>query len=229
LSLKYRSYILVPASDAAASRTALAGPADLVVLDLEDTVEDALKPRARIMLRTGLSADWADDERCAVRVNAWGSKAGQVDRMALSGLYLPAVVLPKVETPEDVAAARLGLTDSDLGASALHVIIETAIGLENVAAIADADVDSLIFGAFGLAKTLGVELGRPIPELIGARRQIAATAVASGIAAFDMPWTDTADSDGFEAHLTQSVELGFTGCCAMNEAQVQRINATYPA
>ncbi len=65
----FRSYILVPASDAAASRSALAGSADLVVLDLEDTVPDDLKPRARIMLRTGMSADWVGDDRCAVRVN----------------------------------------------------------------------------------------------------------------------------------------------------------------
>lgn len=228
MSRKYRSYILVPASDATASRNALAGSADLVMLDLEDTVEDALKPRARIMLRTGLSADWADDERCAVRVNTWGSKAGQVDRMALSGLYLPAVVLPKVETPEDVVAARTDLTDSDLGASALHVIIETPSGLEKVAAIADADVDSLIFGAFDLAKDKDVEPTPSSPELMEARLKIAATALAAGISSFDMPWTDTADGAGFEAHLKLSLELGFTGCCAMNEAQAQRINAVYP-
>lgn len=228
MSRKYRSYILVPASDATASRNALSGSADLVMLDLEDTVEDSLKPRARIMLRTGLSADWADDERCAVRVNAWGSKAGQVDRMALSGLYLPAVVLPKVETPEDVVAARTDLTDSDLGASALHVIIETPSGLENVAAIADADVDSLVFGAFGLAKDLDVEPVPSSPELMGARRKIAAIALAAGISSFDMPWIKTADGAGFEDHLKLSLELGFTGCCAMNEAQAQRINAVYP-
>lgn len=229
MSLKVRSYSLVPASDAAASRNALAGSADLVVLDLEDTVEDSLKPRARIMLRTGLSADWADDERCAVRVNPWGSKAGQVDRMALSGLYLPAVVLPKVETADDVAVARADLTDSELGASALHVIIETPSGLENVAAIVDADVDSVIFGVFGLAKNLGVEPNPSSPEIIEARRKIAATAQAKGTASFDMPWVDTADGAGFETHLAQSLELGFTGCCAMNEAQAQRMNAVYSA
>jgi citrate lyase beta subunit len=223
-----RSYTLVPAFDAVRSRSALAGSADLVVLDLEGTVEDALKPRARIMLRTGLSADWVDDERCAVRVNAWGSEAGQVDRMALSGLYLPAVVVPKVETPGDVATARADLTDSDLGASALHVIIETLIGLENVSAIVESDVDSVVVGAFDLEKNIGAEPGLFIPGIMDVRCRIATAALAAGTASFDMPWADTADSDGFEAHLTHSLALGFTGCCAMNEAQAQRINAVYP-
>lgn len=227
--MTHRSYILVPASDAAASRAALAGSADLVVLDLEDTVDEALKPRARIMLRTGMSADWADDERCAVRVNPWQSKAGQVDRTALSGLYLPAVVLPKVESPKDIQIARADLTDSELGASALHAIIGTPQGLEAVSEIAQSEVASLIFGAHDMAKALGIEPDPARPEMIAARHAIAVAAHEAGVGSFDMPWGATTDADGFEAHLSQSLELGFTGCGAMTEAQASRINAVYPA
>lgn len=222
-----RSYILVPASDAGASRSALAGSADLVVLDLEDTVEEALKPRARIMLRTGLSADWAGDERCAVRVNPWGSKAGQVDRMALSGLYLPAVVLPKVDSPKDIQIGRADLTDSALGASALHVIIGTPDGLKNVAKISDGKIQSLIFGAFSLAKRLGIEPDPTSPEIVAAREAVVAAAKGADVASFDMPWFETCDAEGFEIHLKQSRDMGFTGCCAINEVQAQRINAVF--
>ncbi len=223
----FRSYILVPASDAAASRSALAGSADLVVLDLEDTVPDDLKPRARIMLRTGMSADWVGDDRCAVRVNTWNSKAGEVDRMALAGLYLPAVVLPKVDTPEAVATARQILTDDEFGASALHVIIETPGGLTNISAITKAGVASLVVGAFDLAKALGIDPDPSSAQIIEARKAVAAAANSAGVASFDMPWVDLEDGDGFEAHLVQALDLGFTGCCAMNEAQAQRINMVF--
>ncbi|MBT6960100.1 MAG: hypothetical protein HOA00_03070 [Rhodospirillaceae bacterium] len=225
--MSLRSYILVPASDAAASRSALAGSADMVVLDLEDTVPVDQKPRARIMLRTGLSADWAGDDRCAVRVNEWMSKAGGVDRMALAGLYLPAVVLPKVGSSKAVSDARSDLTDADLGASALHVIIETPEGLENITAIAQAGVASLVFGAFDLAKALGIDPDPAATEIIEARKAVVSAARAADVAAFDMPWINTEDEAGFEVHLAQALDLGFTGCSAITESQALLINTVF--
>lgn len=222
-----KSYILVPASDADASRSALAGPAELIVLDLEDLVPERDKPRARIMLRTGLSADWADDSRCAVRLNAWESKAGAVDRMALAGLYLPAVMLPKLERESDVELAREGLTDSDLGTSAIHAIIETKEGLNNAEAIASAGVESVVFGAFDLAKALGVKPDPSSKAIQEARQEIARVAAQAKTLSFDMPWVDVEDGAGFEQHIAQAKALGFTGCCAMNNEQAQRIDALW--
>ncbi|MGB1877398.1 MAG: HpcH/HpaI aldolase/citrate lyase family protein [Rhodospirillaceae bacterium] len=227
MATSLRSYILVPASDASASRAALAGSTDLVVLDLEDTVPEDLKPRARIMLRTGMSADWAGDERCAVRVNTWHSKAGEVDRTALAGLYLPAVVLPKVNTPDIIDQAREVLTDDDLGDSSLHAIIETPEGLSSVGAISNTAVTSLVVGAFDLAKALGIDPEPNATAILDARVTVASAATSAGVSSFDMPWVAVQDEAGFETHLAQAYELGFTGCCAMNEAQAQRINEVF--
>lgn len=196
----------------------------MVVLDLEDMVPVNQKPRARIMLRTGLSADWADDARCIVRLNPWHSQAGSVDRMALSGLYMPAVMLPKVNSSEDVTVAKDGLTDTDLGASALHVIVETPEGLANVESLAMAGVASLVLGAFDLAKALGVAPDPSSEPLLAARKQVAQAASTAEIWSFDMPWINVADHAGFEKHIAQAQELGFTGCCAMNDDQATQIN-----
>lgn len=222
-----RSYILVPAFDAAACRAALAGPADLVVLDLEDMVAPDQKPRARIMLRTGLSADWADDARCVVRLNAWESSAGAVDRMALAGLYMPAVMLPKVKTAGDVAQAIEGLTDAELGASAAHAIIETPDGLEHVTEIARAGVASVVLGAFDLAKTLGVAPDSTSGVILDARKKIAKAARDADVDSYDMPWIAVQDQAGFKAHITQAKALGFSGCCAMTPDQATQINALW--
>lgn len=217
----------MPASDAAACQVALAGPYDLVVLDLEDTVKSEQKPRARIMLRTGLSADWASDVRCVVRLNPWDSHAGAVDRMALSGLQMPAAMLPKIASESDVKRARDGLIDTDIGASNLHAIIETAEGLANVRPIAEAGVASLVLGAFDLAKALDVEPEPSSKKILEARAQVASAAKMAKVLSFDMPWIDGADQAGFEAHIRQAKELGFTGCCAMNQDQATQINALW--
>lgn len=222
-----RSYILVPAFDAAASRAALAGPADLVVLDLEDMVSPDQKPRARIMLRSGFSADWAGDPRCAVRLNAWGSPAGAVDRMALAGLYMPAVMLPKVNTAADVAQAAEGFRDAELGASAVHAIVETAGGLASASNIARAGAASLVLGAFDLAKVLGVPPDPTSEVILDVRNKVASAARDVGISSFDMPWIAVQDQAGFITHITQAKELGFSGCCAMNNDQAERINALW--
>lgn len=179
------------------------------------------------MLRSGLAADWAGDARCVVRLNAWDTKAGSVDRMALSGLHMPAVMLPKVDTAANVAKARAGLTDTDLGASALHVIIETKDGLANVASIAAAGVASVALGAFDLAKELQVEPVSLEGPIYDARQRIAQAAAEAGLWSFDMPWVAVNDDAGFEDHIAQSIALGFTGCCAMNEQQARRINALW--
>jgi citrate lyase beta subunit len=174
------------------------------------------KPRARIMLRTGLSADWAGDTRCAVRLNRLESDAGRVDRMALAGLFLPAVFLTNVTSAEDVEAARSALHDEDLGPPAFHALIETEAALTNLEAIAAAGVSSLsAAGADGFA------------DVSDARRRVAVAAEGAGIGSFDLPWTVLEDDAGFVTHLTQSLELGFTGCCALNEDQALQINAAF--
>lgn len=199
----------------------------MVVLDLEDMVPEKEKPRARIMLRTGMSADWADDSRCAVRLNPWESKAGSVDRMALAGLYLPAVMLPKLDNEADVRLAQKGLTDADLGASAIHAIIESPEGLANVESIASAGVESLVFGAFDFARALGVEPDPSSGPIQKARKQIAQTAARAKISSFDMPWVDVEDRTGFEQHIAHAKAFGFTGCCAMSNEQANQINALW--
>lgn len=64
---------------------------------------------------------------------------------------------------------------------------------------------------------------------LDARVAVATAAKTSRVFSFDMPWVALDDEAGFERHLAQACELGFTGCCAMNEAQAQRINTVFSA
>src|SRR3954452_21922083 len=118
-----RSCLAVPASNERMLDKAAELPADEIVVDLEDGVAAADKTRARANLPRARARG-----ALAVRINK-----GSIDDIAAAAAVAEVLVVPKVETPDDVAAVR---RHTDLP---LEVQIETARGLVNVEAIAAAD------------------------------------------------------------------------------------------
>ena len=222
-----RSYILLPGHAPFSIETAQRSLADLIVFDFEDMVPDESKAKARLRVRSWLETEHFNDHDIGVRLNAWQSGPDQIDRTALAGLDLANVLLPKINSALDVEHSRSALHDAGVGTPALHVIVETPEALEGVSNVAEAGVASLVLGAFDLAKSLNVEPNAGVQEILRARRLVAEAAKQAGIAAFDMPYVHLADSAGFDEHLNQAIHLGFTGCCAMNSDQAQRINEAF--
>ena len=223
------SYTLLPGHDALALETAQRSKADLIVFDFEDMVPVAAKAKARLRLRSWLETEQFNGQAIAVRLNAWQSGPDQIDRTALAGLDLANVLLPKIETVTDIENSRAALEAAGVGTPALHAIIETPQALEDAANVAKTGVASLVLGAFDLAKALNTEPDANAAEILRARRLVGEAAKQAGIAAFDMPFIHLADSAGLEEHLSQAKHLGFTGCCAMNSDQAQRINDAFDA
>ena len=152
-----RSCLAVPGSSQKFIDKARTLPADQVFLDLEDACAPLAKPGARKTIVAALNeGGWGDKIR-VVRVNDWTTEWTYRDVIEVvegAGANLDAIMLPKVQTPQQVVALDLLLTQIEktmgyeVGRIGIEAQIENALGLTNVDAIATASprVETIIFG-----------------------------------------------------------------------------------
>ncbi|WP_240760090.1 HpcH/HpaI aldolase/citrate lyase family protein, partial [Phytoactinopolyspora endophytica] len=167
--------LYVPADRPDRARKALAGDADVVILDLEDAVAPPNKEAARAGI--GELIDEFPQRPVQVRVNAPGTPWGHGDLAMVARLPRHVDVrLPMVTSPEDVAAA-VGV----VGERPVHALLETASGIEAAAEIAVAPgVASLGLGEADLASDLGVS---DDGALMWCRQRVVVAARAAGLPA----------------------------------------------
>ena len=132
-------------------------PADQVFLDLEDACAPLVKPEARKNIVAALNEGGYGDKTVAVRVNDWTTHwtyRDVVEVVENAGANLDCIMLPKVQTAEQVVALDFLLTQIEktmgfeIGRIGIEAQIENALGLTNVNAIAAASprVETIIFG-----------------------------------------------------------------------------------
>lgn len=153
-----RTALFTPAIRPERILKAAAGPADAVIADLEDAVAAAEKDQARdqlVQLLCGTQENGRLTRAVAVRVNPPGTDAGRADLEALRAPelagVLDAVLLPKLETPEQVAEAREALGPE----IALIGTVESAAGLLVLEELTSQGLARLAVGALDLAFDLG--------------------------------------------------------------------------
>jgi citrate lyase beta subunit len=222
-----RSLLFLPANRRDRFPKALASGADVVCLDLEDGLapadKDAGLESALELLRLPRG-----DVVVAVRVNDAKTERGSRELAALGGSpRLPdAVVLPKVQGPDEIAAAARALE-----ANAVRQIpmIETARGLARVEEIALAAAEhalALMLGGADLTAELGATLDWD--ALLYARsRLVHAAALGGGLATLDSPSFEVADLDAVGREARAVARLGFTGKAAIHPAQLPAIHQAF--
>jgi (S)-citramalyl-CoA lyase len=221
-----RSWLFTPATRP--DRFARAGEAgaDVLIIDLEDAVAPGDKDRARAAALAHLDAGRGTAPIQALRVNGLRTRAGLDDlRLLLESRAGPdAVILPKVETPDEPRLVDAWLAEAGSRA-ALVALIESARGLEAAPGIARSTprLSALMFGAADLAADLGAPAAWE--PLLYARSRVVAAAAAAGIGAIDAPHFDLKDQAGLEAELRAAVALGFAAKAAIHPGQVAAINA----
>lgn len=204
--------------------------ADTVVFDLEDAVAPANKAAARDAIADVL-ADRSFDPDCevCVRVNSDPAVASDDVAVTVAGDRLPdAVVIPKVESADDVSTVA-GLLD-DLGASDLPIVAlcESAAGVLQAEAIAASDpVVAVAFGAEDLAADLGASRTPDGTEVLYAREHVVLAAAAAGVEAIDTVYTDVEDTDGLGEETAFALELGYDGKMCVHPAQVPVVNEAF--
>jgi citrate lyase beta subunit/acyl dehydratase len=226
-----RSCLSVPGHAVRMHEKALGVPADEVVFDLEDAVAPGAKQEARDAIRGTLARpEWAE-RTVAVRINPPGSEQFDADLeliAALAHLGALSVVVPKVESPEDVAAiaARIG---SDVR---LQALIETPAGIEAVAEVASGtrSMCALILGYADLAASLGRRgAERNLDRWLYHQEAVLAAARAGGLQAIDGPFLRLGDGLALARAARVARELGFDGKWAIHPEQVEPLNQAFGA
>jgi citrate lyase subunit beta / citryl-CoA lyase len=235
-----RSCLTVPGSSERMLAKARALPADEVVVDLEDAVPPAKKTSAtrRRVAEALLAGEW-NAPTVAVRVNAVKTAwfADDVDELVGSaGEAIDCLILPKVETADDVTAAA-DLLDRHGVSIGLETQIESPRGLLEVERIAasSARLEALVFGPGDYAASLGIpqlEIGAIDPGYPGdqwnyARSRIAVAACAYGLDAIDGPYARLHDPDGLRESARRARLLGFTGKWAIHPSQIAVCNEEF--
>lgn len=221
-----RSLLFAPGNRPEVHAKALAAPADVVCLDLEDAVPPGAKAEARALAVPFLTAGPGPER--VVRINSLRSAEGLRDLLAILAAR-PAggvVFLPKVATADEVRLADELLAEAGLALS-LAVLIESAEGLENCAPIlrASGRIAFAMFGGADLAAELGVELADA--PLLYARQRLVHAARTVGVDLFDVPCLAFRDPDTVRAEAARALELGFTGKAVIHPSNLSAVNAAF--
>ena len=224
-----RSFIFAPGLRPDMYPKALASGADIVCVELEDGIAPKDKDEARRNAMALFARPQADDgvER-VVRINCLREAFGLADVRAVleTDTPPPALMLPKVRTPDEVA-----WLDDLLGErghpTRLHVIIETNAGLEAAHEIARASarIDALFFGGVDMAAELRCD--NAWEPLLYARSRVAHAAAGAGLDAIDVPFLDLEDPDGMRREAELARGLGFGGKGAIHPRQIPVLNGVF--
>ncbi len=229
-----RSVLFVPASNSRALEKSLTLAADCVIYDLEDSVA----PETKIAARDALSVHFSEHPKVGfervVRVNTADTQWGKGDVAAAANMGADAVLLPKVERPQDVidAANRLDRNDADPDMR-VWAMIETPRGILNADEIAvlgrrsAARLGCFVVGPNDIARATGVRPQAGRPYLIPWLMQIILTARAGGIDVLDGVFNDFRDSGGFRAECLQAALMGFDGKTLIHPSQIEVANRAF--
>jgi citrate lyase subunit beta/citryl-CoA lyase len=233
-----RSWMFVPGHRQKMIDKALAIHADAIMLDIEDGVAPNEKDTARKLIGEALGRERAPKAPARfVRVNAIGHERMAADLEAVLRPGIDGLVLPKVETPEEVLKVESVLKAREperkiaRGSVRLLVAIESPRGLLNAPAIAAASsrVVGLMFGAEDYGREMGLPTKREgeAQDMLYARSAMAVAAASAHVQAIDGVWVDLKDTDGLDGFARQSRRLGFSGMSLIHPSQIDPINAVF--
>jgi citrate lyase subunit beta/citryl-CoA lyase len=224
-----RSRLYLPGSEPKYMINAGLHAPDAIILDLEDAVHAEEKDAARILVRNALhSVDFRGCERM-VRINQLPLGLADLDEVVPESPDV--ILLPKVEHAEQMIEAekriaqvlqRCGL-QRDLW---LLPILESALGIENAFAIAQASPRNvaLTIGLEDYTADLGVPKTERGAESLYARMRLVNAARAAGLQASDSVYGDVADLSGLRYWAMNARALGFDGMGCVHPLQVAMIH-----
>lgn len=243
--LPRRSCLAVPGSSEKMISKAPGLGADMVFLDLEDSVAPGEKEAARDNVVKAINdLDWGDTVLC-VRVNDWDTRWTYRDVIEIverSSERLDEIMLPKVQNASQVIALDLLLTqiEKSMGRVAsvgIEAQIETTRGLINVEEICAASprLETIVFGPADFAASMEMPVltgGVEIPEYPGDHfhyvfSKILMAGRANGLQVIDGPYLKIRDGEGLRKFSQRTRVLGFDGKWVLHPDQVAIANEVY--
>jgi len=255
----HRSELAVPGSNPAMFEKAANSAADVVFLDVEDAVAPDDKAQARKNIIQGLNdIDWGR-KSMMVRINGLDTHYMYRDVVDIVEACprLDMILIPKVGTPADVYAIDMMVTqiETAMGRTkriGFEVLIETALGMANVEAIAQSSkrLEAMSFGVAdyaastrarttvigGVNKDSGVLTDRDADgnreyfwtdPWHAAQTRMMVACRAYGLRPIDGPFGDFSDPDGYVAAANRAAVLGYEGKWAIHPSQIALANQVY--
>jgi citrate lyase subunit beta/citryl-CoA lyase len=220
---------------------------DQLCMDLEDAVAPLAKADARKNIVQALNEGGYEDKIRAVRVNDWTTQWTYTDVIEIvegAGANLDCIMLPKVQTADQIVALDLLLTQLErtngleVGRLGIEAQIENAMGLININAIAAASprIESIIFGPADFMASInmkslvvgeqppGYDTGDAYHHIL---MSILMAARAYNKQAIDGPYLGIKDLEGFRRVAGRSAALGFDGKWALHPDQIELANEVF--
>lgn len=237
-----RSFLFAPGNVARRVEKALTLDADVVILDLEDSVATSDKAATRKPVAEALARPRRG--RGYVRVNAASTPFCFGDLLETIHKGVDGVLVPKIETAADLHAIDWMIASLERergiaeGSIDLMPLIETAAGVQRIDRIVQARnlrpypgpwrVKRLAFGAGDYANDLGLSPTLDEGELADARARLVLASRAAGMEnPIDSPWFHFKETDAFHRALERSRRGGFQGRLCVHPDQIAPVNSAY--
>ncbi|CDY78632.1 Malyl-CoA lyase [Caballeronia glathei] len=255
----HRSELAVPGSNPAMFEKAAKSAADIIFLDCEDAVAPDDKEQARRNIVAGLNdIDWGS-KTMMVRINGLDTHYMYRDVVDIVEACprLDMILIPKVGVAADVYALDMLVTQIETAKRrtrriGFEVLIETALGMANVEAIAQASkrLEAMSFGVAdyaastrarttvigGVNRDSGVltdqnERGERdyfwTDQWHAAQTRMMVACRAYGLRPIDGPFGDFSDPDGYDAAAKRAAVLGYEGKWAIHPSQIELANKVF--
>ena len=241
--MKLRSMLFVPADSERKLAKALDSPADVLILDLEDSVAEARKVGARSTAAEFITTQAAElNARLFVRINPLDTALAMGDLAAVVVPGLAGIMLPKTHSADDIVRlghgldaleARAGLAPGSV--KIVPVATETPQAMLNMQSFAVdklARLAGVTWGAEDLSSAIGAVSNREqngdwSPLYLLANSLCLCAAASAGVPAIDTLHADFRDAAGLASACRASRRRGFRGRIAIHPDQVAIINEAY--
>ncbi|MGZ4576467.1 MAG: HpcH/HpaI aldolase/citrate lyase family protein [Mycobacterium sp.] len=225
-----RSALYLPGNKPRALEKGRSLPADVVILDLEDAVGPDAKADSRASVCDAISSDGYGPREVVVRINGLDTEWHDDDLAAVAGSAAHGVLVPKVESGDQVRALVETLDKLDAPEPLrLWVMIETPrsfLRAEEIASASDR-LAALVIGTNDLVNDLhGLHVPGRAP-VVPALSLAVLGARAAGKVILDGVFNDITDEGGFRAEARQGREMGFDGKTLIHPSQIGPANELF--
>ncbi len=230
-----RSDLYLPANNEHMILKAPTLGADVITLDLEDSVPPAEKENARQLVKKHIKEMSTTGSEAWVRVNAWDTDLTLADLDAVVVEGLDGITLPKCSGLADVRRLDDEITRLEklrglpVGGIKVAILIETALGVLTVdEAVGGSNrLVAVIFGAVDYTRDMKVTSTDKADEQFYARARIGVAARAHGLVAEDAPFPNYSDVEAFKENCRSGAQLGFEGRQIINPRQIPIAHEVY--
>lgn len=229
----FRSLVFVPGNNPRFLEKAKSLPADIVCLDLEDSVPDVEKDNARRLVKAALKNRQEYMASVFVRTNSPASGQIPRDLEAIIQKGIDGIVIPKTDDPQELKKIEKTVASLEkkrrLGKIQLIPSIESSKAVVNCYNIASSSkrVSAVVFGVFDLLNDMGIEYTKQPEGAKYARAKIPLDASAAGVAAIDAIWQDIGDDKGLKNDCKIGRALGYAGKSIIHPSQIPTVHAAF--